>query len=129
MVKGLHGSLEQVHCSTRKAEFYFKSWFQKKTWLYNFYFLNLFSKLKMIHDLDNEVFLNLKAKPMWNTILTSCLAKIKSRPVLFPPFKGKSGPNLSLPSIKSKLFSILVLPSHFGRLCYQEHVSFLVLKS
>ena len=76
----------------------------------------------MIHDLDDEVIVNRKAKPMYvEDNFDFMLGKDKSRLVLFPPFKGELCPNLSLPSIKSKSFSTLVLPSHFRS--YQEHVS------
>ena len=98
----------------------FKCWFQGKTWLYNSYFLNVFSKLKIIHDLDDEVFVNVKAKPMWKTILTLCLAKINSDP-FFLLLKGELVTDLSLLSIKSKLSVAKVLPSRFRRLHCQEN--------
>ena len=100
-----------------------KCWFQGKTWLYNSYFLNLFSKLKIIHDLDDEVFVNVKAKPMWKTILTLFLAKINPVPFFFL-LKGQLVTNLSLLSIKSKSSVPKVLPSHLRRLRCQECVPF-----
>ena len=63
----------------------------------------------MMHDLDDEVIVNVKARPMYvEDDFDFMLGKDKSKPVLFLPFKGELCPNLSLPSIKSKSFSILV---------------------
>ena len=79
-----------------------KCWFEGKTWLINSYFLNLFSKLKIIHDLDDEVFVNVKAKPMWKTILTLFLAKINPNPILFP-FKRAIGDKFVFAKHKVKI--------------------------
>ena len=43
----------------------------------------------MTHALDKKVFVNEKAKPMLNTILTLCLAKINLDPI--PLLKEKRG--------------------------------------
>ena len=57
----------------------------------------------MAHALDNEVFVNVKAKP---DDFDFMLSKDKSVPN--SPFKRKKkDPDLSLPSIKSKLSSTL----------------------
>ena len=100
-----------------------KCWFEGKTWLINFYSLKLFSKLKMIHNLDDKVFVNVEAKPaMLKTILTLFLAKINPDPFFFL-LKGELATDLSLLSIKSKSSVPKVLPSRLQKIRCQDSKS------
>ena len=73
----------------------------------------------MIHDLDDEVFVNVEAKPaMLKTILTLFLAKINPDPFFFL-LKGELATDLSLLSIKSKssVFAFTFTKNSLSRVC------------